>query len=116
LDLCVRATNPLFNVILRRLLPILEPTRYDPILKKFSNANELWWGRSQALAGGEPLWIAPKGSRAIFLNACMATNFFKQAAPANDPTLGLSVGAWNKLFEPTAGENITLGHFREPLV
>ena len=42
LDLCVRATNPLFNVILRRLLPILEPTRYDPILKKFSNANELW--------------------------------------------------------------------------
>ena len=42
LDLCVRATNPLFNVILRRLLPFLEPTRYDPILKKFSNANELW--------------------------------------------------------------------------
>jgi Acetyltransferase (GNAT) domain len=42
LDLCVRATNPLFNVILRRLLPILEPTRYDPVLKKFSNANELW--------------------------------------------------------------------------
>ena len=42
LDLCVRATNPLFNVILRRLLPILEPTRYDAVLKKFSNANELW--------------------------------------------------------------------------
>jgi hypothetical protein len=29
----------------------------------------------------------------IFLGACMATDFFKQAAPANDPTRGLSLGA-----------------------
>jgi hypothetical protein len=42
LDLCVRATNTPLNLILRRLLPILEPTRYDPVLKKFPNANELW--------------------------------------------------------------------------
>lgn len=42
LDLYVRATHTPFNLILRRLLPILEPTRYDPVLKKFSNANELW--------------------------------------------------------------------------
>jgi len=42
LDLYVRATNSAFNVLLRRLLPVLEPTRYDPVLKKFSNADELW--------------------------------------------------------------------------
>jgi hypothetical protein len=34
-----------------------------------------------------------KGPRAIFLGACMATNFFKQAAPANDSTRDLSLGA-----------------------
>jgi hypothetical protein len=42
LDLCVRATNAPLNGILRRLLPILEPTRYDAAVKKFPNANELW--------------------------------------------------------------------------
>jgi predicted N-acyltransferase len=42
LDLYVRATSSLFNPILRRLLPILEPTRYDRVIKNFSNANELW--------------------------------------------------------------------------
>jgi hypothetical protein len=42
LDLYVRATSSWFNPILRRLLPILEPTRYDPVIKSFPNANELW--------------------------------------------------------------------------
>jgi hypothetical protein len=42
LDLYVRATSTPFNLILRRLLPLLEPTRYDAVLKKFPNANELW--------------------------------------------------------------------------
>jgi hypothetical protein len=42
LDLYVRATNSAFNLLLRRLLPVLEPTRYDPVVKKFPNANELW--------------------------------------------------------------------------
>jgi hypothetical protein len=42
LDLYVRATHTPFNLVLRRLLPILEPTRYDPVLKKFPNANDLW--------------------------------------------------------------------------
>ena len=32
------------------------------------------------------------GPRAIFLDASSSTNFFKQAAPANDPRRGLSVG------------------------
>jgi hypothetical protein len=42
LDLYVRAPNGLLNPIFKRLLPLLEPTRYDPIIRKFSNANELW--------------------------------------------------------------------------
>jgi predicted N-acyltransferase len=42
LDLYVRAPNGLLNPIFKRLLPLLEPTRYDPIIQRFSNANELW--------------------------------------------------------------------------
>ena len=42
LDLYVRAPSSPFNFLLRRLLPVLEPTRYDPAVKKFPNAGELW--------------------------------------------------------------------------
>jgi Acetyltransferase (GNAT) domain len=42
LDLFVRAPSSPFNFLLRRLLPVLEPTRYDPVVKKFPNASELW--------------------------------------------------------------------------
>ncbi len=42
LDLYVRTTwrwlNPLFRVI----VPYLEPTRYDPMIRRFANAHELW--------------------------------------------------------------------------
>jgi hypothetical protein len=30
------------NVIFKRVLPLIEPTRYDPVIRKFANANELW--------------------------------------------------------------------------
>jgi len=42
LDLYVRAPNSWMNAIFRRILPWLEPTRYDPVIRKFSNAKELW--------------------------------------------------------------------------
>jgi hypothetical protein len=42
LDLYVRAPNGLLNVVFQRLLPWLEPTRYDPVIRKFANAKELW--------------------------------------------------------------------------
>jgi hypothetical protein len=42
LDLYVRAPNRLFNAIFKHLLPLLEPTRYDPVIRKFANASELW--------------------------------------------------------------------------
>ena len=42
LDLYVKHTSPLFNALLRRLLPLLEPTRQEKILRKFPNYNELW--------------------------------------------------------------------------
>jgi hypothetical protein len=42
LDLYVRAPNALLNPIFKRVLPLLEPTRYDPVIRKFSNADELW--------------------------------------------------------------------------
>ena len=42
IDLYVRHTSPVANALLRRVLPLVEPTRYDPTLKKFSNYSALW--------------------------------------------------------------------------
>jgi predicted N-acyltransferase len=41
LDLYVRHTNPVLNKVFRPLLKFLEPTRHDPVLKRFRNAGEL---------------------------------------------------------------------------
>ena len=41
LDLYVMHTAPLLNPVLRHALKFLEPTRHDPVLKRFSNAHEL---------------------------------------------------------------------------
>jgi hypothetical protein len=47
----------------------------------------------------------------------MATNLFKQAAPANDPTQVLSLGvSEGVVIEPTVEQKITLGNSREPPV
>jgi len=55
-DLYVRHTSPLINAVLKRVLPWIEPTRYDPVLRKFPNYAELWDGapspRSRASAAG----------------------------------------------------------------
>jgi hypothetical protein len=42
IDLYVRHTSPICNAIFRRILPWIEPTRYDKTLKKFDNYDELW--------------------------------------------------------------------------
>jgi predicted N-acyltransferase len=41
-DLYVRHASPLANWVLKRLLPWIEPTRYDPVLPKFPNYADLW--------------------------------------------------------------------------
>jgi predicted N-acyltransferase len=41
LDLYVRHTNPVLNKIFRPILKFLEPTRHDPVLRRFRNAREL---------------------------------------------------------------------------
>jgi predicted N-acyltransferase len=41
LDLYVRHTNPVLNKIFRPVLKFLEPTRHDPVLKRFRNADQL---------------------------------------------------------------------------
>jgi hypothetical protein len=38
----VRHTSTICNWIFGRILPWLEPTRYDKTLKKFPNYDELW--------------------------------------------------------------------------
>jgi predicted N-acyltransferase len=41
LDLYVIHTSPLLNTVFRPALKFLEPTRHDPVLKRFRNAHEL---------------------------------------------------------------------------
>jgi predicted N-acyltransferase len=41
LDLYVRHTNPVLNMVFGPVLKFLEPTRHDPVLKRFRNADEL---------------------------------------------------------------------------
>src|ERR1700683_770160 len=42
IDLYVRHTSTACNAVFRRILPWIEPTRYDKTLKKFANYDELW--------------------------------------------------------------------------
>jgi hypothetical protein len=41
-DLYVRHTSATCNAILKLVLPFIEPTRFDPVLRKFSNYRDLW--------------------------------------------------------------------------
>ncbi len=41
LDLYIRHTSPVANAVFRRILPLLEPTRNDPVLTKFPNFADL---------------------------------------------------------------------------
>jgi predicted N-acyltransferase len=50
-DLYVRHTSVMANALLKWALPLLEPTRYDQTLKKFSNYKELWVARDQPRSG-----------------------------------------------------------------
>jgi hypothetical protein len=42
IDLYVRHTSAMLNPVFRRLLPLLEPTKSDPILPNFPNYREMW--------------------------------------------------------------------------
>ena len=42
IDLYVRHTSTVFNAVFKRILPWLEPTRYEKTLKQFANYDELW--------------------------------------------------------------------------
>ena len=42
IDLYVRHTSPVLNALLARILPVLEPTHTDPILRRFPNYGEVW--------------------------------------------------------------------------
>src|SRR5262249_55022520 len=41
-DLYVRHPSGPINAVLKRVLPLMEPTHADPILKNFHNYRELW--------------------------------------------------------------------------
>ena len=50
IDLYVRHTSTIYNAVFARMLPWLEPTRYDKTLKKFANYDDLW----VSAGGGKP--------------------------------------------------------------
>jgi predicted N-acyltransferase len=50
IDLYVRHTSPTVNAMLKRVLPLIEPTRHDPTLRRFPNYDELW-GEPGGMAG-----------------------------------------------------------------
>jgi len=57
LDLYIRHTSPVFNRVLRWLLPLIEPTRHDKTLRKFPNYAEMWPSRTPPkaeISGGRP--------------------------------------------------------------
>jgi hypothetical protein len=55
-DLYVKHTSVIVNVLMRLVLPWLAPTRYDKTLKKFSNYSELWEsGAQDERGGGRPI-------------------------------------------------------------
>jgi hypothetical protein len=66
LDLYVRHTSPICNAVFARILPWIEPTRYDKTLKQFANYHELWVpterkerpSRVRAFAGTVVQWTA----------------------------------------------------------
>jgi len=62
IDLYVRHTSAFCNSILRRILPWIEPTRYDKTLRMFDNYDELWAPAVDRKS--ESSWIA--AARAAF--------------------------------------------------
>ena len=42
IDLYVKHTSMISNTVLKLILPLIEPVRYEPILRKFPNYLELW--------------------------------------------------------------------------
>ena len=46
LDLYVRHTSPVLNVLLGWLMPLIEPTRHDKTLRRFPNYSEMWPART----------------------------------------------------------------------
>ncbi len=42
LDLYVKHTSPIINGVLKYILPLVEPTRYDKNLQRFENYSDLW--------------------------------------------------------------------------
>ena len=60
IDLYVRHTSTPINALLKRILPALEPTRYDKTLAKFRNYQDLW---ARPETSPEPVEQGRQGAR-----------------------------------------------------
>ena len=73
IDLYVRHTSAVCNSVLRRILPWIEPTRYDKTLKMFDNYDELW-----APADGRHKSLDCIGSRRFFACASVLSPLYSR--------------------------------------
>jgi len=85
IDLYVRHTSAIWNTLLSRLLPWLEPTRYDATLKQFANYDELWAPTDpagRAAIGTGFAAVAQSSHAALSALAKLPQKLREQAAPA----------------------------------
>jgi hypothetical protein len=81
IDLYVRHTSTIANALLSRILPWLEPTRYDNTLKQFANYDELWaptssrrtWGTMVSAALSQMTHAISSGQARIWLPLHLVT-------------------------------------------
>ena len=59
IDLYVRHRSVAMNLVLKRALPFLEPTRHHKILQKFPNCSELWAKPTKLQPTKTPRFVLP---------------------------------------------------------
>jgi Acetyltransferase (GNAT) domain len=93
IDLYVRHTSTVCNAIFRRILPWIEPTRYDKTLKLFANYDELWAPAARRQRPWEAIALAFAALRALILSAVHIEPVRRQTARSRSVSVQNDLGA-----------------------
>jgi hypothetical protein len=96
IDLYVRHTSTICNAVFRRILPWLEPTRYEKTLKQFANYDELW----APTGSGRHSWAATASTALSQAKGAIVSAFVKlrdKASSAVDSVFGSINSRWHGL-------------------
>src|SRR5664279_2197188 len=116
IDLYVRHTSPIFNSIFSRILPWLEPTRYDETLKKFANYDELWAPAANTSRPGAngAFGSAKESIRAAFVGLRdNASSIAKRISKSLDSSWIANFGTSMALLAVTTAALVTIDMFLE---